>query len=185
MKIFQIVAHSENHVIGKNGGIPWKISGDLPRFQKITMGHPVLMGRKTFESMGKYAPLKGRLNIVLTSKPALAYDGDGILTREEGSLLTRPDTELAIANCLEEALEMCQGHPDVYIIGGESLYRETLPYTDEIRLTLVHRVIEDGEAFYPELDGREWRASYIEMHPSGTHTYIDMVRVTPHDHTSV
>lgn len=175
MKIYQIAAISENNVIGKDGGIPWKIKGDLARFKHLTLGHPVIMGRKTLESMGKYGPLKGRLNVVLTSKDAIFVDGLPIASKGDGVVEVN-GAELILAGSLEEALEACGKAHEVYIIGGERVYTESLPLTDVLRLTHVHLNVEGGDAFYPDLDPEEWVPSYVDIHPSGTHSYVDYVR---------
>jgi len=178
MKIYHVAALSENHVIGRKGKIPWQIREDLRRFKEITVGHAVIMGRLTFESMGKYAPLPNRRNIILTSSSSLTRDGftlcnkrDGIknVSRTKGHL-----TELAIANEIGEAISLCEDAHEVYIIGGGGIYEETLDITDELRLTLVHKEVKDGDTFYPEIDDDTWAASCVEPHE--THTYIDYVR---------
>jgi len=182
MKIYQIAAVSENNVIGKDNGIPWRIKGDLPRFKDLTYGHPVIMGRKTLESMGKYGPLEGRLNVVLTSKEAIFVDGRPIVSREEGIVTVARDNgktcHLVLAGSVDEALSICEEQKahEVYVIGGERVYQETFDLADTLRLTHVHREVEGGDAFYPEVDPEVWVPSYVEIHPSGAHTYIDYVR---------
>lgn len=177
MKLYHIAAVSENGVIGKDGGIPWKIKGDLPRFKELTIGHPVIMGRKTLESMGKYGPLAGRLNIVLTTQDALFVDGKPIVSKEDGIVDVR-SAQLVLAGSVEEALDICEQQKahEVYVIGGERVYMETMEYADGLRLTHVHREVEEGDAIYPEVDPKVWVPAYVEMHPSETHTYVDYVR---------
>lgn len=178
MKIYHVAAISENHVIGRQGKIPWQIRDDLMRFKEITLGHPVIMGRLTFESMGKYSPLQGRRNIVLTSKDSLFRDGRSICDKKDGikdvSRTKGVPTELAIANEIGEAITLCEDAHEVYIIGGGGIYEDTLDIADELRLTLVHKEVADGDTFYPELDDDIWVASCVEPHE--THTYIDYVR---------
>lgn len=175
MKIYQIAAVSENNVIGKNDTIPWRVKGDLPRFKALTSGHPVIMGRRTLESLGTYGPLKGRKNVVLTSRDALFVDGRPIVSKSDGLVEIR-GAELILASSLEEAISMCEGAHEVYVIGGESVYQEAMPLSDSLRLTHVHREVEGGDAFYPEIDPEVWVPVYVEIHPSGTHTYIDYAR---------
>lgn len=123
-----IVAMSQNRVIGRDGQIPWYLSEDLKRFKQITMGHSVIMGRKTFESIGK--PLPGRENIVLT----------------RDSHFHHPDVK--VIHNLEEVLSASD---EIFIIGGAEIYRQTYPRADKIYLTLIDDEF-DGDAFFPEVD---------------------------------
>ena len=180
MKIYQIAAMSENQVIGKDGSIPWHLSEDLRRFKEITIGHPVIMGRNTFESLPK--PLFRRLNIVLTSSP---IEREHFKIEEESSIISMGNrAEGAICSSIPSALNLCKknGFNEVYIIGGESVYRQTLSITDEIRLTIVHREIEEGDSFYPDLEKENWDISFIEPH--GEFSFVDYVptrRITKSD----
>ena len=122
-----IVAVSRNGVIGKNGDLPWKLPGDLKWFKKITMGHTVLMGRKTWESLP--GPLPKRENWVLSS-----------------TLTTQPN--IKVFPKLEKALEAASNR-ELFIIGGGELYRQTLPICEELYISEVHREIENGDAFFP------------------------------------
>lgn len=128
MKLIIIAALSRNRVIGKNGTIPWHISEDLKRFKRITTGHTVLMGRKTYESMGK--PLANRRNLVLTSK-------------------TIPGVETF--SSLGEALQSLADQEKVFVIGGGELFAQVLESADEMHLTLVDRDVE-GDAFFPPFE---------------------------------
>lgn len=177
MKVYHIAAMSENRVIGREGKIPWRIKEDLKRFKEITMGHPLIMGRLTFESMMPYAPLKGRLNIVLSSRNVLEYDDEPIVKLEDGVKDlsdTQPNTQLALAGTIGEALELCGDANEIYIIGGGYVYRQTLDIADELRLTVVHQDVEGGDTFYPEIDETEWVPSYVD--PRGNYSYVDYVR---------
>lgn len=175
MKVYHIAAMSENRVIGRRGKIPWRIREDLSRFKEITLGHPIIMGRLTFESMMPYMPLKGRRNIVLTSRNKLEHDGDVVLDKNDRvRTFEAPNTELVLANTIGEAFELCEGANEVYVIGGGYVYLQTLDYADELRLTIVHREVEGGDAFYPEIDEDEWIPSFIEPH--GEYSYVDYVR---------
>ena len=126
-KINAIVAISENSVIGKNGDLPWRISEDLKWFKKITLGHTLLMGRKTWQSLPGALP--GRENWVLSS-----------------TMQTSP--EIRVFKKLKEALDAAKNRT-LFIIGGGELYRQTLPLCDELYVSEVHRIIENGDAFFP------------------------------------
>jgi dihydrofolate reductase len=142
MSLALIVAASENHVIGKNNQLPWYLPGDLKYFKAITMAKPVIMGRKTFESIGK--PLPGRDNIVITRNAD--YQADGI--KVVASL------EEAIA--LAESITLINGGEEIMIIGGAQIYNQALAMADRVYLTRVHRHVE-GDAFFPELAADEWQ----------------------------
>jgi dihydrofolate reductase len=135
MKISLIVAMGENRVIGVNNRMPWHLSADLKRFRQITMGKPIIMGRRTHESIGR--PLPGRKNIVLTSDRNYAAPG------------------CTVVHGLVEALREA-GAEEAMVIGGSSLYRDFLPKADRIYLTLIHREFE-GDTFFPEFDPKDWR----------------------------
>jgi dihydrofolate reductase len=131
------VAASDNNVIGKDGGLPWHVSSDLKLFKEITMGKPVIMGRRTWESLPKQ-PLPGRRNIVITRNPDYAADGADV------------------AGSIHEALAMCEGEPEVSIIGGGQVYEQAMDRTDRIYLTRIHLTV-DGDTFLPELPENEWQ----------------------------
>lgn len=134
--IAAIAAVSENGVIGREGKLPWHIPADLKHFKKITMGKPIIMGRKTFESIGK--PLPGRTNIIVSrTLPDAA-----------------PDLESAIARAKEIAER--DGVDEIMIIGGGEIFRQALPVTERVYLTIIEDDIE-GDAFFPDLDDRDWR----------------------------
>ena len=129
-RISAIVAMSENRVIGKGNRLPWRLPEDLKRFKELTVGNVVIMGRKTFESIGK--PLPQRENVVITRQKEVSYSG------------------VHMAHSLEEALKWAEGRSkEIFIIGGEEIYRLALPYLDRLYLTLVQAQIE-GDAFFPE-----------------------------------
>jgi len=123
-----IAACSKNRVIGKDNKLIWHVPGDLKRFKELTSGHTVLMGRKTFESIGK--PLPNRRNIILTRNPDF-----------------KPEGCLVYSN-LSEVLELY--HNDLFVIGGEEIYTQTIGYADYIELTLINKEY-DGDAFFPEV----------------------------------
>jgi dihydrofolate reductase len=136
MKVSMIVAASANNVIGAGGGLPWHLSEDLRRFKEITMGKPMIMGRATFESIGKALP--GRRSIVMTRQADYAAEG------------------VEIVNTPEAALDLAGDADEVMIIGGGTVYEKFLPMTDRIYLTRVHAEV-DGDTFFPEIDENEWR----------------------------
>ena len=142
MTLALIVAASENNVIGKNNQLPWYLPGDLKYFKAITMAKPVIMGRKTFESIGK--PLPGRDNIVITRNPDYQAEGIKVVASLEAAI------ELA------ESIILINGGEEVMIIGGAEIYRQALPNADRVYLTRVHRHVE-GDAFFPELAEQDWQ----------------------------
>ena len=146
MIVSSIVAISKNHAIGRDNQIPWYLPADLKYFKKITTGHHVIMGRKTFESIGR--PLPKRTNIVLTRDPF--YTGSGIL----------------VAHSIEEALQLAldHGETEAFIIGGGKIYEETIEYWDKVYLTEVDIEIEDAEVFFPVLDQTHWKLVSKECH---------------------
>lgn len=141
MKISMIAAVAKNRAIGRDGQLLWKLQGDLQRFKLLTMGKPVIMGRKTYESIGK--PLAERPNIVLTRDTTFA---------PEGVIVAHSFSE-AIAKATTHAVE---GHGEIMIIGGGTIYTEALPIADKLYLTEVNDE-PDGDAFFPELVASEWQ----------------------------
>lgn len=150
MKLSIIAAVGENNVIGSHGKIPWRLSADLKRFKELTMGHPVIMGRKTFESIGG-KPLPGRINIVITADARYKAEG------------------CTVAHSFPEALRvagdsMAGDSGEVFAIGGERIYKLALPRAEKVYLTKVRGTF-DGDAFFPALDAeREWRLARSEPH---------------------
>jgi dihydrofolate reductase len=142
-----VVAASTNNVIGSRGRLPWRLPDDLRRFRLLTMGKPVVMGRKTYDSIGR--PLPGRRNIVVSSNRTLTLDGCDVVAS--------PDEALALI--------AGSGAGEAMIIGGESIYRDFLPRADRIHMTRVHASIE-GDAFFPELTSDEWQCTGSEPHPA-------------------
>ena len=136
MRYSLIVAMSENRVIGRAGGLPWRLSADLRRFKRLTMGHHIVMGRKTFESIGR--PLPGRISVVVTR------DVD-----------YHPDTVL-VAHSIEDAKRLASEDDEVFFIGGGEIYRQVLPEVDRIYMTAVRAEIT-GDTRFPELDPSQWR----------------------------
>ena len=136
MRLSIIVAMDANRVIGHENSLPWHLPADLKHFKQITMGKPILMGRKTWESIGR--PLPGRTNIVITRDSN--YSAEGCI----------------VVHSVEEALHAAQGHEEVMVIGGEQLYRQVLPDADRLYITQVEGEFP-GDTFFPELDMAGWR----------------------------
>jgi dihydrofolate reductase len=136
MKISLIVAMSSNRAIGLDGQMPWHLSADLKRFKQITMGHPILMGRLTFESIGRALP--GRTNIVVSRNPDY---------RPEGCL---------VVDSVEAAISQgCQLDDEVFVIGGSTLYEATLPIASTLYITQINQDFE-GDTFFPDFDRNNW-----------------------------
>ncbi len=137
MRVSIIVAVSRNNVIGRDRGLPWRLSADLRRFKRLTMGHHIIMGRRTFDSIGR--PLPGRRSIVLSRHPAPSL----------------PDGVLSAAN-LDEALALAKDDDEVFIIGGGQIYELALPIADRIYFTRVLADVE-GDVCFPHWDSSKWR----------------------------
>ncbi|MBB3048378.1 dihydrofolate reductase [Litorivivens lipolytica] len=164
LRLAMIAAMSRNRVIGRDNALPWHISADLKHFKRTTLGKPVVMGRKTYESIGR--PLPGRTNIVVTRQQGYQPDGVRVAT----------STEAALA--LAEEVAVTDGAEEVMVIGGEQLYRSLLPHADHLYLTEVDAEVE-GDAFFPELEscwvpvseesGEEagWRFRFVEYQRRG------------------
>ena len=135
MQVSLIVAIGKNRVIGASNALLWHLPADMKHFRQLTMGKPIIMGRKTFESIGK--PLSGRTNIVITHESN--YQAQGCI----------------VVHSLKEALEAAQGSEEVMVIGGESVYKEFLPMADKMYLTLIHADFE-GDTYFPEYNQAEW-----------------------------
>jgi len=138
-----IVAVSDNGVMGRDNALPWHLPDDLKRFKRLTMGKPVIMGRKTFESIGK--PLPGRLNIVVTRDTNYLHEG------------------VQVVHGVDEALEAAADAPEAMVIGGAELFRLFLPQAGRIHLTRVHGTV-DGDVMWPALDIRQWDVIERERH---------------------
>jgi dihydrofolate reductase len=136
-----IVATAENGVIGRDNALPWRLSGDLKRFKEITMGKPIIMGRKTFESIGR--PLPGRTNIVLSRDPAFRLAGAEVV----GDFSSAKNAALEAAHRAEMS--------EIMVIGGAGVYQLALPHADRIYLTAVHAEIS-GDAVFPAYNKMDW-----------------------------
>ena len=143
-RVVLIAAVARNGVIGADGDIPWRIPADFAHFKRTTLGHTLLMGRTTYESIGR--PLPGRTTIVLTRSPD--WSADGVL----------------VAASIEKALALADGlDGDVYVAGGAAVYAAALPVADEQVLTKVD-LAPEGDTFYPAFDHTAWRQSSREVH---------------------
>ncbi len=141
MMISLVVAIAENGVIGRNGGLPWQLSSDLKTFRRVTIGKPVIMGRRTFQSLQQ--PLEGRDNIVVSRDANFQHDG-GIVERDLAAALKRA------TSCAE-----ARGVGEIMVIGGTDVFKEALPLARFIYKTEVHARPE-GDAFFPDVDWSEW-----------------------------
>lgn len=159
-KLSIIAAFGENRVIGSQGRIPWHLPADFKRFKELTMGHPIIVGRKTFESIGK--PLAGRTNIVITTQNDFGAEG------------------CLVAHSLEDALrlaESAEGASEVFVIGGERIYKLALPKAQTMYLTKVHGVF-GGDAFFPNFNEGEWRLADSEFHKRDEKNPFDFTFLT-------
>ena len=152
MRLALIVAAAENDVIGRDNKLPWHLPEDLGYFKRVTMGKPIVMGRKTFESIGR--PLPGRSNLVIRRNPDWQAEG----------VRTLPTVEAALALAREIAL--IDGAEELMVIGGAEIYAAALPLADRIYLTRVHAEVA-GDAHLPEIDWAEWRELARERHSAG------------------
>ena len=140
-----VAAMARGRVIGRDGDMPWHLPADLAHFKALTLGHPVLMGRRTFESIGR--PLPGRTNIVISrTRPQLP----------EG---------VQLAAGLEEGMCLAADAPQLMVIGGGQIYAEALPLARRLELTLIDAEI-DGDTFFPEFDAQDWRVRATRARPA-------------------
>ncbi len=144
MPLTIIVAMSENRVIGRNGDLPWRLPEDLKRFKRLTTGHHVIMGRKTFETLGR--PLPDRTNIIITRRQDFAAAGD-----------------IRIAHSFEEALGLVESDVEPFVLGGGEIYTLALPLADRLELTIVHATIP-GDTYFPEYDENDWTLVLDDRH---------------------
>jgi dihydrofolate reductase len=144
-RIYLIAAVARNGVIGAHGKLPWHLPEDLKHFRKLTLGHPVIMGRRTWESLGK--PLPGRENIVVSRKAGFTAPG------------------ASVAATLAAAVALCAGEPVAFVIGGAEIYAAALPLAHGIVLTEIEQDYE-GDTRFPRWDRKAWRASQKETHTS-------------------
>jgi len=157
-----IVAASLNNAIGKNNDLIYRVSNDLKRFKELTTGHTIIMGRKTFESLPKGA-LPNRRNIVLSRQKGITY----------------PGTE--VFESLDEALNHCNDDEEIFIIGGESIYRQAMDRADKLYLTRIEDIAEDADAYFPAINEEEWTETNRDAHSTDEkhlypYIFIDYIR---------
>ncbi|HLC59961.1 MAG TPA: type 3 dihydrofolate reductase [Candidatus Nanoarchaeia archaeon] len=157
MIISLIAAIGKNNVIGINNKLPWKLSADLKRFKTITSGKPVIMGRKTFESIGK--PLPNRKNIIITRDKNYKVDG------------------CIVVHSPEEALNVAKGNEETMIIGGEQIFNMFLPQANRLYLTVIEKDFV-GDAYFPEYRKDEWKEVLREWHKDDglKYAFVDLER---------
>lgn len=147
-RIAFVVAMDRNRLIGAGDRLPWRLPDDMRFFREVTMGHPVLMGRKTYESIpARFRPLPGRTNIVLTSQRG--YEAPGCI----------------VVHTIEEALLLVDEAEELMVIGGAQVFRELLPIVDRLYLTDIDGAYE-GDVYFPEFDRAAWREVAREEHPA-------------------
>lgn len=146
MRISIIVAMTEKRVIGRDNGLPWgRLAADLKRFKSLTMGHHLIMGRKTFDSVGR--PLPGRTNVVVTRDAGFRPEG------------------VVVARTIDDAVAKCEGDAEIFIAGGAEIYRQTIERADRIYLTIVHGEYP-GDTKFPEFSAAAWTVVSVEQHPA-------------------
>lgn len=157
-RIYVVAAVAANGIIGANGQLPWSLPEDLKHFKRLTMGHPVIMGRRTWESLK--GPLPGRDNIVVTRTPG--YEAPGA----------------AVASSLEAALALCLGESVAFIIGGSQLFEDSLPMAAGLVMTEIDRPYE-GDTWFPEYDRSRWKETQREQHVTTDGTRFAFVLYEP------
>jgi dihydrofolate reductase len=143
MTVSLIVAMADGRVIGSEGQLPWRLSADLRRFKRLTMGHHIVMGRKTYESIGRLLP--GRTTVIITRQADLDVPG------------------AIMVHSLEEALQVAADDPEVFVVGGGEIYRQALPLVDRIYRTIVHTAVE-GDTVFPPLSENQWVVTEDQRH---------------------
>ena len=153
-RIVLVVAVAANGIIGKDGKLPWHLPEDLQHFKRVTMGHPVIMGRRTWESLK--GPLPGRDNIVITRQPGYEAPGAGV------------------ASSFEAALALCAGEAVACVIGGEGIFREALPLANSLDMTEIKQDFE-GDTRFPDYDRSQWKETQREAHAAANGMRFDFV----------
>ena len=144
-RISLLVAMARNRVIGRDNRIPWHLPADLKRFKELTMGHHIVMGRKTWDSINRLLP--GRTTVVLTRNADFSLPG------------------AKVARSIEGALQLCGTDPEVFVIGGEQIFRMALPYAHRLYLSTIDLDVA-GDTYMPPIDANEWRLTHEELHPA-------------------
>ena len=146
MNVALVAAMTEDRVIGRGNGLPWHLPEDLRHFKRLTLGHPVIMGRRTWESVG--TPLPGRHNIVVTRQRGYHAEGADV------------------APSLQAALGLVRDEPEVFVVGGAEIYAQALPLADTIHLTVIHTRDVPGDAHFPRFEGPEWALAEERRQPA-------------------
>lgn len=162
MDIAIIVAMGMNGCIGKDGGLPWRIPGDLRFFKETTLGHPIIMGRKTYDSIGK--PLPGRQNIVITRSPKPA----------EGNLCYVS----SLTQALLEAEKHLPADATAFVIGGGEIYKEALPFANVVYITHVPELVKDADTFFPLFHADQYHSETVACLDDPNHGFIRIARYT-------
>ena len=157
-RVYLVAAVAANGIIGANGELPWRLPEDLAHFKRLTLGHPIIMGRRTWESLRR--PLPGRENIVVTRTPGYVAPG------------------AAIAGSLEGALALCIGEPLAFVIGGRRLFEEALPIAAGLVMTEIQRDFA-GDTWFPEYDRSRWKETQRERHATADGMKFDFVLYEP------
>ncbi|MGI8978746.1 MAG: dihydrofolate reductase [Pirellulaceae bacterium] len=158
MRLSIIVAMDRNRVIGRGGTLPWRLSADLKRFKALTMGHHLIMGRKTFESIGRALP--GRTSIVITHN-------EGLVLKDKLALGQMAGEGIIIQSSLVRAIKLAASDSEVFVIGGAQIYALALPRADRLYVTHVEAEVE-GDTFFPSHDWNEWRQVEETDHAADT-----------------
>lgn len=153
-RIYLIAAVAKNGVIGANGKLPWHLAEDMKHFKRLTLNHPIIMGRRTWESFAK--PLPDREHVVISRKPGFEAPG------------------ASIASSLEGAIALCAGEPVAFVIGGAEVYAAALPLADGLVLTEIHQAYA-GDTRFPDWDRKAWRVAQKETHTSDKGVRFDFV----------
>ena len=153
-RLYLVAAVAANGIIGANGKLPWHLPEDLKHFKRLTLGHPIIMGRKTWDSLGK--PLPGRENIVVSRRPG--FDAPGA----------------SVAGSLEGAVALCAGESVAFVIGGHDIFAASLPIASGLVLTEIHRDYA-GDVSFPPYDRAQWRETQREAHTSADGVRFDFV----------
>ncbi len=161
--ICMIAAVGEDNSLGKDNDLLWHLPDDFGRFKQLTTGHPIIMGRKTYDTFPK--PLPNRRHIIITRDERYKVDYE----------------ECTVVHSLSEALELCKEEPMTYIIGGGEIYAQGEKFSNKIELTRVHASFDDADTFFPEIDYTNWKLIYEEYHPKDERhkyafTYLTYVR---------
>ena len=154
MQLSLIVAYAQNRVIGRDNTLPWKLPSDLAHFKRTTLGHPIIMGRKTWESLGR--PLPGRRNIVISRDANSPAQGAECVTS------------------LAQAIAAVQDLEEAFVIGGAQIYQEALPFAQQVIATEVQESVE-GDAFFAPLDKAQWIEASRQSHPTENGLRFDIV----------